>query len=122
MTTLFAASPLESGTLVTYAVKDQFVRIREDQLTVSKLQRVTSRCSFHFAKFCRRKESILTFFHFVAFMQGSEVQFGCSKPGYILINPRPITCIREPECKVIKPLGITSGRIPDSAINATSER
>lgn len=35
---------------------------------------------------------------------------------------RPITCIREPECKVIKPLGITSGRIPDSAINATSER
>lgn len=42
--------------------------------------------------------------------------------GYILINPRPITCIREPECKVIKPLGITSGRIPDSAINATSER
>lgn len=50
------------------------------------------------------------------------MQFGCSKAGYILINPRPITCIREPECKVIKPLGITSGRIPDGAINATSER
>lgn len=57
-----------------------------------------------------------------SYEQGSEVLFGCSRPGYILINPRPITCIREPECKVIKPLGITSGRIPDSAINATSER
>jgi len=57
-----------------------------------------------------------------SYEQGSEVQFGCNKPGYILINPRPITCIREPECKVIKPLGLTSGRIPDSAINATSER
>jgi len=57
-----------------------------------------------------------------SYEQGSEVQFGCNKPGYILINPRPISCIREPECKVIKPLGLTSGRIPDSAINATSER
>lgn len=57
-----------------------------------------------------------------SYEQGSEVEFGCNKPGYILINPRPISCIREPECKVIKPLGLTSGRIPDSAINATSER
>lgn len=57
-----------------------------------------------------------------SYEQGSEVLFGCSRPGYILINPRPITCIREPECKVIKPLGLASGRIPDSAINATSER
>ncbi|XP_072154980.1 uncharacterized protein uif isoform X2 [Bemisia tabaci] len=57
-----------------------------------------------------------------SYEQGSEVQFGCSKPGYILINPKPISCIREPECKVIKPLGLASGRIPDSAINATSER
>ncbi|XP_050541159.1 sushi, von Willebrand factor type A, EGF and pentraxin domain-containing protein 1 [Daktulosphaira vitifoliae] len=57
-----------------------------------------------------------------SYEQGSEVRFGCNKPGYILINPRPISCIREPECRVIKPLGITSGRIPDSAINATSER
>lgn len=55
-------------------------------------------------------------------ISGSEVHFSCTRPGYILINPRPITCIREPECKVIRPLGITSGRIPDSAINATSER
>ncbi|XP_055681349.1 sushi, von Willebrand factor type A, EGF and pentraxin domain-containing protein 1 isoform X2 [Lutzomyia longipalpis] len=57
-----------------------------------------------------------------SYEQGSEVLFGCSRPGYILINPRPITCMREPECKVIKPLGISSGKIPDSAINATSER
>lgn len=57
-----------------------------------------------------------------SFEQGSEVTFGCSRPGYILINPRPITCLREPECKVVRPLGLASGRIPDSAINATSER
>ncbi|XP_063243609.1 sushi, von Willebrand factor type A, EGF and pentraxin domain-containing protein 1 isoform X2 [Bacillus rossius redtenbacheri] len=57
-----------------------------------------------------------------SYEQGSEVEFGCNRPGYILINPRPITCVREPECKVVKPLGLTSGRIPDSAINATSER
>lgn len=57
-----------------------------------------------------------------SYEQSSEIHFSCARPGYILINPRPITCIREPECKVIKPLGISSGRIPDSAINATSER
>lgn len=57
-----------------------------------------------------------------SYEQGSEVEFGCNRPGYILINPRPITCIREPECRVVKPLGLTSGAIPDSAINATSER
>lgn len=57
-----------------------------------------------------------------SYEQSSEVLFSCSRPGYILINPRPITCIREPECKVIKPLGISSGRIPDSAINASSDR
>jgi hypothetical protein len=57
-----------------------------------------------------------------SYEQGSEVEFGCNRPGYILINPRPITCIREPECKVVKPLGLASGAIPDSAINATSER
>ncbi|KAK7873875.1 hypothetical protein R5R35_005737 [Gryllus longicercus] len=57
-----------------------------------------------------------------SYEQSSEVGFGCNRPGYILINPRPITCIREPECRVIKPLGLASGKIPDSAINATSER
>ncbi|XP_032681239.1 sushi, von Willebrand factor type A, EGF and pentraxin domain-containing protein 1 isoform X1 [Odontomachus brunneus] len=57
-----------------------------------------------------------------SYEQGSEIRFGCRRPGYILVNPRPIVCIREPECKVVKPLGLASGRIPDSAINATSER
>lgn len=57
-----------------------------------------------------------------SYEQSSEVTFGCNRPGYILINPRPITCVRQPECKVVRPLGLASGRIPDSAINATSER
>lgn len=48
MITLFDASPMESGTSVTYAAKDQFVRILEDQLMVSKLRTVMSRCSFQF--------------------------------------------------------------------------
>ncbi|CAG9863735.1 unnamed protein product [Phyllotreta striolata] len=57
-----------------------------------------------------------------SYEQGSEISFGCNRPGYIMINPRPITCVRDPECKVVRPLGIASGKIPDSAINATSER
>lgn len=57
-----------------------------------------------------------------SYEQGSDVSFGCNRPGYILINPRPITCVREPECKVVRPLGLASGKIPDSAINATSQR
>ena len=57
-----------------------------------------------------------------SYEQGSKVQFTCTKPGYIPINPQPIECVEQPECKIVKPLGITSGLIPDSAINATSER
>ena len=57
-----------------------------------------------------------------SYEQGSKVSFTCDKPGYIPINPQPIECVEQPECKVVKPLGITSGKIPDSAINATSER
>lgn len=57
-----------------------------------------------------------------SYEQGSQVEFTCSKEGYIPINPSPIQCVEQPECKVVAPLGITSGRIPDSAINATSER
>jgi len=57
-----------------------------------------------------------------SYEQGSKVEFKCTKPGYIPINPQPIECIEQPECRVVKPLGITSGKIPDSAINATSER
>ncbi|XP_045614794.2 uncharacterized protein uif isoform X1 [Procambarus clarkii] len=57
-----------------------------------------------------------------SYEQGSEVKFECSRPGYIPITDEPIHCIREPECRVVAPIGITSGKIPSSAINATSER
>ena len=57
-----------------------------------------------------------------SYEQGSKVQFSCLKEGYIPINPEPIECVEQPECRIVKPLGITSGRIPDTAINATSER
>lgn len=57
-----------------------------------------------------------------SYEQGSEVTFTCHKEGYIPINPVPIRCVERPKCKVVAPLGITSGRVPDSAINATSER
>ena len=57
-----------------------------------------------------------------SYEQGSEIFFECTRPGYIPITNIPISCQREPECSVIKPLGIASGLIPDEAINATSER
>ncbi|MCL4136243.1 UNVERIFIED_CONTAM: hypothetical protein GTU68_021071, partial [Idotea baltica] len=57
-----------------------------------------------------------------SYEQGSEVSFDCVRPGYIPVSSMPIKCTREPECKVVKPLGILSGKIPDRAINATSER
>ncbi|XP_040577922.1 uncharacterized protein uif [Lepeophtheirus salmonis] len=57
-----------------------------------------------------------------SYEQGSQVKFNCTKRGYIPINPKPIKCIEQPECKIIEPLGISSGRVPDININATSER
>lgn len=57
-----------------------------------------------------------------SFEQGSKVSFTCSKPGYVPYSTDPISCIKSAECKVIKPVGITSGLIPDTAINATSQR
>jgi len=57
-----------------------------------------------------------------SYEQGSEISFECSRPGYIPITSAPIQCVREPECKVVRPIGITSGRIPDASFNATSER
>lgn len=45
-----------------------------------------------------------------SYEQGSEVAFSCSRPGYIPIDSRPITCVREPECKVVRPLGLASGK------------
>jgi hypothetical protein len=57
-----------------------------------------------------------------SYEQGSQVTFQCDRAGYIPINPSPIECVEQPECKVVSALGITSGKIPNSAINATSER
>ena len=57
-----------------------------------------------------------------SYEQGSKVQFKCTRPGYIPISDQSIKCVQKPQCKVVKPLGITSGKIPDSAITATSER
>ncbi|XP_063614589.1 sushi, von Willebrand factor type A, EGF and pentraxin domain-containing protein 1-like isoform X2 [Penaeus indicus] len=57
-----------------------------------------------------------------SYEQGSRVSFDCTRPGYIPITDEPIRCVREPECRVVAPIGITSGKIPASAINATSER
>uniref|UniRef100_T1IXR4 Uncharacterized protein n=1 Tax=Strigamia maritima TaxID=126957 RepID=T1IXR4_STRMM len=54
--------------------------------------------------------------------QGAEVHFTCNKPGYIPLTTVPVTCVKNPECPVVKPLGIASGLIPDSAFNATSQR
>ena len=52
-----------------------------------------------------------------SYEQGSEVKFECNKEGYIPINPAPITCTEAPDCKIIAPLGITSGLIPDSGMD-----
>ena len=57
-----------------------------------------------------------------SYEQGSKVTFSCNKDGYIPIVDEPIMCVNEPTCKVIKPVGITSGKIPDSAFNVSSER
>ncbi|CAL4150116.1 unnamed protein product [Meganyctiphanes norvegica] len=57
-----------------------------------------------------------------SYEQGSRVSFDCTRPGYIPITDEPIRCVREPECRVVAPIGISSGIIPDSGINATSER
>jgi len=61
-----------------------------------------------------------------SYEQGSSVSFQCNRPGFAPHSERSrgptITCIKGSPCKTIKPIGITDGRIPDSAINATSFR
>lgn len=54
--------------------------------------------------------------------QGAEVLFSCNRPGYVPLDRTPAKCTRDAVCKVIKPIGISSGEIPDVAINATSQR
>lgn len=60
--------------------------------------------------------------HAYSYEQGSEIKFSCNRKGYVPISSEPLVCSKNAECKVVKPLGITSGLIPDSAINATSYR
>lgn len=57
-----------------------------------------------------------------SYEQGSEIKFSCSRKGYVPYSSEPLVCVKNAECKVIKPLGITSGQIPDSAINSTTFR
>ena len=51
-----------------------------------------------------------------------KISFQCTRPGYIPITSAPIQCVRDPECCVVRLIGITSGKIPDAMFNATSER
>jgi len=60
--------------------------------------------------------------HAYSYEQGSEVKFSCNRKGYVPYTTDPLVCVKNAECKVVKQLGITSGLIPDSAINATSFR
>ncbi|XP_067122803.1 uncharacterized protein [Centruroides vittatus] len=53
---------------------------------------------------------------------GAEISFSCTRPGYSPYTDKPITCNKKAQCKTVKPIGITSGIIPDSAINASSQR
>ncbi|RWS09468.1 uncharacterized protein B4U79_12754 [Dinothrombium tinctorium] len=57
-----------------------------------------------------------------SYEQGSEVTFSCNRPGYVPYSIDPIVCKKHAECKVVKLIGISSGLIPENAINATSQR
>lgn len=57
--------------------------------------------------------------HAYSYEQGSEIKFSCNRKGYVPYSTEPLVCTKQAECKVIKPLGITSGAIPDSALNAS---
>lgn len=52
----------------------------------------------------------------------SQVQFRCKRQGYVPYSTDPLVCTKSADCKVIRPLGLTSGLIPDKAINASSYR
>ena len=57
-----------------------------------------------------------------SYEHGSQVRFSCDRPGYVPYSTEPITCVKEAECRVIKPIGISSGVISDNHINASSFR
>jgi len=52
----------------------------------------------------------------------SQVQFRCKRNGYVPYSTDPLVCTRNADCRVIKPLGLSHGSIPDKAINASSYR
>lgn len=58
----------------------------------------------------------------ISYEQGSKVTFSCNRPGFVPFSTDPITCVKNAECKIVKPLGLGSGLVPDNAINATSQR
>lgn len=53
---------------------------------------------------------------------GSQVQFRCKRNGYVPYSTDPLTCTKNADCRVIKPLGLTHGGVPDKSINASSYR
>lgn len=57
-----------------------------------------------------------------SYEQGSKVTFTCNRAGYVPYSVDPITCVKNAVCRVIKPLGITSGTLPESSIVANSQR
>lgn len=52
----------------------------------------------------------------------SKVQFRCKRNGYVPYTTDPLTCTKNADCKIVKPLGLANGLIPDKAINASSYR
>ncbi|CAA3006472.1 sushi, von Willebrand factor type A, EGF and pentraxin domain-containing 1 isoform X1 [Olea europaea subsp. europaea] len=53
---------------------------------------------------------------------GSQVRFKCKRPGFVPYSSDPLECTRNADCRVIRPLGLASGLLPDRAINASSYR
>jgi hypothetical protein len=85
MTMSFVVWKMVCGTLVIYAARVHFCE--DPGRPADGIQQATS------------------------YEQGAEISFQCTRPGYIPITSAPIQCVREPECSVVRPIGITSGRI-----------
>lgn len=56
-----------------------------------------------------------------SYEESSMVNFNCNRPGYVLTDPSPLMCLRQTDCALIQPVGLSLGWIPDSSIKATSE-
>lgn len=52
----------------------------------------------------------------------SQVHFRCKRAGYVPYSSDPLVCQRNADCKLIRPLGLAHGAVPDRAINASSYR